>query len=339
MYHSDRLRVAGITVLGTGFIPVAPASWCSLIATFLFLLLWGACRLVDAAPVCLDLALAGGILVASWLCVRWGGWAKARWRSADPKEFVLDELAGQWVAVLVLPSSLGHAMDLSALELFPVVIGQFFLFRVFDILKPPPVRQAEALPGGWGILGDDLVAGLYANLLGQLSWRATPLAAWVQERPEIIAAVVSLIVGLMFGAVQLLPAADRFVRFVVRRVGLTEKELEEPYSVRIEQLTGRLSDVSAEFDSIISELSAVASERTAALERVEIELARRESRSRELEQRIEDLQSVPLPVAEHFAKLMGSAEKRSTTRDYILFGAGVIFSTVIAIVLKLFGWG
>ncbi len=57
-----------------------------------------------------------------------------------------------------------------------VLVGQFLLFRVFDVVKPPPARQAEALPAGWGILTDDLIAGVYANLVGQVIWRVTPLA-------------------------------------------------------------------------------------------------------------------------------------------------------------------
>ena len=52
-----------------------------------------------------------------------------------------------------------------------VVALAFVLFRVFDIWKPPPVRAAERLGGGLGVMADDIVAGLYANLLGQLAWR------------------------------------------------------------------------------------------------------------------------------------------------------------------------
>ena len=52
-----------------------------------------------------------------------------------------------------------------------VVIIGFLLFRVFDIWKPPPANWAERLPAGLGVMADDLVAGLYANLLGQVLWR------------------------------------------------------------------------------------------------------------------------------------------------------------------------
>jgi phosphatidylglycerophosphatase A len=107
--------------------------------------------------------------------VAWGEWAVEYFRDNDPKQFVLDEFAGQWVALLVLPASL--TAETWAFVL--VAGGQFVLFRIFDIIKPPPARQAERLPAGWGILTDDLFAGLYANLVGQLLWRATPLASWL----------------------------------------------------------------------------------------------------------------------------------------------------------------
>jgi len=62
-----------------------------------------------------------------------------------------------------------------------VIGGQFVLFRALDVIKPPPARGLERLRAGWGILLDDLVAGAYANVLGQLLWRATPLAAWLAK--------------------------------------------------------------------------------------------------------------------------------------------------------------
>ena len=123
----------------------------------------------------LTLVLVAGIGLASWLSVRWGGWAIAKFGDSDPHPFVLDEFAGQWVALLALPIGL----DASLRAVAVILAGQFFLFRVFDVLKPPPARQAERLPAGYGILIDNLFAGLYANLVGQLLWRLTPLAAWI----------------------------------------------------------------------------------------------------------------------------------------------------------------
>jgi phosphatidylglycerophosphatase A len=68
----------------------------------------------------------------------------------DPQFVVIDEVAGQWIALLGCPFDLRHA----AIALV--------LFRLFDITKPFPARQLESLPGGWGIVFDDVAAGLYA---------------------------------------------------------------------------------------------------------------------------------------------------------------------------------
>jgi len=72
----------------------------------------------------------------------------------DPGFVVVDEVAGQWLA-------LAGAVTLN----WKSYLAAFALFRLFDIWKPAPVRQLEALPGGWGIVADDLMAGLYAALV------------------------------------------------------------------------------------------------------------------------------------------------------------------------------
>ena len=76
-------------------------------------------------------------------------------RQKDPHRVVADEWAGYLTATLFLPHDLYYG------------IGAFILFRIFDVLKPQPCRKLEELPGGWGIMADDLMAGLYANLLLQ----------------------------------------------------------------------------------------------------------------------------------------------------------------------------
>lgn len=81
----------------------------------------------------------------------------------DPSEVVLDEVAGQLIALLFAPG-----------PNWKYVLASLILFRSFDILKPPPVRQLERLPGGWGIMMDDVAAGLLALLvlqaLHRFSW-------------------------------------------------------------------------------------------------------------------------------------------------------------------------
>jgi phosphatidylglycerophosphatase A len=74
----------------------------------------------------------------------------------DPSRVVIDEVAGQWITLLFAPVS------------WKTLLLGFILFRAFDILKPPPVRQLERLPGGTGIVMDDVAAGLCALLVMQL---------------------------------------------------------------------------------------------------------------------------------------------------------------------------
>jgi phosphatidylglycerophosphatase A len=74
---------------------------------------------------------------------------------------VVDEVAGMWTSLLLLPFTPA------------VVAAAFVAFRVMDVTKPYPARQLEALPGGWGIMSDDMMAGVYANLLVRVA-----LATW-----------------------------------------------------------------------------------------------------------------------------------------------------------------
>ena len=68
----------------------------------------------------------------------------------------IDEIVGMWISLLFLPKT------------FFVILLAFIFFRLFDILKPPPARQLEPLPNGWGIMLDDVMAGIYANLAVRL---------------------------------------------------------------------------------------------------------------------------------------------------------------------------
>lgn len=168
----DALRAACVTGLGSGLLRPAPGTWGSLVGVVLFVAGWWLVAAAGAGRVWVELPLAVGVAAATWLAAALGPWAEARYGRADPQQFTLDEVAGQWVALLGLPAGLGAPWVVLAV----VAGGQFVLFRLLDIVKPAPARQAERLPGGWGIVCDDLVAGAYANLIGQVLWRLTPLA-------------------------------------------------------------------------------------------------------------------------------------------------------------------
>jgi phosphatidylglycerophosphatase A len=78
-------------------------------------------------------------------------------RGKDPKIVVIDEIVGQWITFLFLP------------PVFWIYIAGFLLFRVLDIIKPFPANKMENLRGGMGIMLDDVVAGIYANLVLQIA--------------------------------------------------------------------------------------------------------------------------------------------------------------------------
>jgi len=102
-------------------------------------------------------------VVLTGVAVVFCGLEAARRGVRDPGPVVLDEVVGQWWALSLMAWG-GVAMRPWALA------AGFALFRLLDVLKPPPIRQVERLPGGYGIVADDLLAGLVAGLLGALAF-------------------------------------------------------------------------------------------------------------------------------------------------------------------------
>jgi phosphatidylglycerophosphatase A len=149
-----------VTFFGAGKSPVAPGTVGSfLTAALLFLL-----QRWIVTPVSFNILLIAGIIAASAAAVILAPWAIAHYGRKDPSPFVLDEVAGVCLTMLLLPVRSGwHGLW--------VVVSAFIAFRIFDVWKPPPCPQLEKLPQGWGILMDDLMAGVYANLLCQLVTR------------------------------------------------------------------------------------------------------------------------------------------------------------------------
>jgi len=138
----NRLAILLATGFGSGLSPFAPGTAGTLVAVPLVLVLMPAGWFAQA--VVLALVAAAAIWSA--------GVAAPTFGLKDPGQIVVDEIAGFFVTVAFLPPGW-----------LTLVVG-FFLFRLFDIWKPPPCRRAEALPGGLGIVADDLLAGVYANL-------------------------------------------------------------------------------------------------------------------------------------------------------------------------------
>ena len=152
------LRKFLVSGLGTGYLPIAPGTWGSGAAVVVYLLAW---RL---APASVNLTMAAVLVLSGVACVALGRFAQDAYGRKDPSQVTVDEWAGQAMALLGLPAA-GAWGALAAAGV------AFVAFRFFDILKPPPIRRLERLPHGWGVLADDLLAGVYANLLSQLLLR------------------------------------------------------------------------------------------------------------------------------------------------------------------------
>jgi len=136
------------TFFGVGLVPVAPGTAASAVAALAYKLAlhelaWPLFVLLVA------LLFAGGAAVSARHAADLG--------RPDPGRIVIDEVCGQLVALAFLPAGW-----------LPVGLS-FALFRFFDIIKPWPIRKLEKLPGGWGIMADDVGAGLAAALLARLA--------------------------------------------------------------------------------------------------------------------------------------------------------------------------
>ena len=145
---------------GLGFLPVAPGTWGSLPPAVIFM----AISTFTGSPKVNAAIMAVLAILGSVICVVCSPAAITATGKKDPGEVVVDEFAGQSVAyavILVILSALGGSQLTG--QNCVLAAGGFALFRLFDILKPAPCRLLEKLPSGWGILADDLMAGLYAG--------------------------------------------------------------------------------------------------------------------------------------------------------------------------------
>lgn len=148
---------------GIGMLPGAPGTYASLASSIIFYLIW------RGVP-----ALAGIIVIALIILV-WIAAALVYSRAArqlgggDPRAYVLDEVIGQWITFLFIPSLclLPGAQDVAPvppLTAASYVAVAFFLFRAFDVAKIYPIRNVERLPGAWGVILDDVLAGIFAGV-------------------------------------------------------------------------------------------------------------------------------------------------------------------------------
>lgn len=134
----------------SGYAPIAPGSAGSLVCA---VIAWFILPEVTFRSGALPVGVMLLSLVAFWALAVWSAGAADRVYGKDASRIVIDEFAGFLISVALLPKTAF------------VYVAAFLLFRVLDVLKPFPARRLEAVPGGLGVVMDDVVAGLYANVL------------------------------------------------------------------------------------------------------------------------------------------------------------------------------
>lgn len=184
-----RLSLLLATAFGLGLIPVAPGTFGSIAGLILALLPFQFLRAMGVDGIqsfaigstsidplrLIQLGIAVAVaLVGVFVASR----AARHWQQKDPQRVVIDEVSGQHLTLVLgallpfwwrpevfswAPHGLGFITYESPLN-WKYLLAGLILFRVFDIWKPFPVRQAESLRGGWGIMADDWIAGIFAGL-------------------------------------------------------------------------------------------------------------------------------------------------------------------------------
>lgn len=140
------------TGFGAGYSPVAPGTAGAVVALVIIGLMQHAgifshIHYSLGLGILILVFLTIGVKVSNLLETYWG---------KDPSKIVIDEMVGVWIALLFTPYG------------WKIIISGFVLFRIFDIWKPLGIRRMENLPGGWGVMMDDVVAGVYSNLVLQV---------------------------------------------------------------------------------------------------------------------------------------------------------------------------
>jgi len=136
-----RLGLAIATSLGVGYAPIASGTWGSAAG----LVLWA---LLPADTTTQAVWIVGLFIVGSWAA----GVTERYYGRTDPGEVVVDEVMGMLLTLFMTGVGWTGA------------VAGFFLFRLFDIVKPFPARRLEHLPGGVGVMADDAMAAIYANI-------------------------------------------------------------------------------------------------------------------------------------------------------------------------------
>jgi len=144
----DNLCKLVASVFYIGYFPIAPGSVGSFAALFLY-------YFIKEDPLLMGIAIISSLILGFLTAGR----ANDIFGEKDASEIVIDEFTGMLVSLFLLPATMGY------------IVSAFLLFRFFDIIKPKPISSLEELEGGFGIMADDLMAGVYTNIILQIVYR------------------------------------------------------------------------------------------------------------------------------------------------------------------------
>lgn len=183
---------------GLGYLSPAPGTWGSLPVAVVFVL----AGFLGLPATGIFVLMAAILLAASAGCILFAP-AAITAENDDPRQVVLDEVAGQAVVFLAVGPLAGNELLLTAL-------AGFFLFRFFDIVKPWPIRKLEKLPAGFGILADDLLAGLYSLVVLQFLLHQNVPGRLAVALPAdfFVATISAAFLGLLQGLTEFLPVSS-----------------------------------------------------------------------------------------------------------------------------------
>ena len=136
------------TFFGAGYTPIAPGTAGALLAAF-FVYLW---QYLDTGLTVYGWPLVGITFIAFFVGVYCTDQLEPEW-GKDPSKVVIDEAVGIWIAIFFIPVNIYY------------LFAGLVLFRIFDIWKPLGIRKLENIKGGWGVMLDDVLAGVYANMV------------------------------------------------------------------------------------------------------------------------------------------------------------------------------
>ncbi len=142
----DRLKIILATGFYSGYFPKAPGTAGTLAGLIIYIIIHFA---VPEYAVKINIVL---VLISIYPSIRIGDFAEKFFAKKDPQQVVLDEILGIWISLMFHPFS------------WSCVVAAFFIFRFMDIVKPFPANSLQKLKGGAGIMIDDFIAGVYANI-------------------------------------------------------------------------------------------------------------------------------------------------------------------------------